>query len=59
MLKRQVGEDEIEITPEMIEAGAAVLREEITDLASGHLTPSEVSTRVHRAMELARVLSPV
>ena len=48
----QVG---VEITPAMIAAGASILREAITELADGDVTPSEVSILVHCAMERCRL----
>jgi len=48
--------EEIEITPEMIEAGAEALRGGVSqDLAEGFLTPREVAVSVYRAMTAARL----
>ncbi len=51
--------DNIEITPEMIEAGAhALTMLAISDLASGDITAQEASVCVYEAMERARLLMP-
>jgi hypothetical protein len=48
--------EDIEITPEMIEAGAEALRGGVSqDLADGFLTPREVAVSVYRAMSAARI----
>lgn len=51
--ERQAGD--IEITEEMTEAGADLLRGMVTDLADGVVTSREVSVRVYETMELARL----
>jgi hypothetical protein len=48
---RQAGADDIEITPEMIKAGAEELNGFVAqDLADGFITRWEVAEAVHRAM---------
>jgi hypothetical protein len=45
---------EIEITPEMIEAGAAALAE----CSSDYYDPEDVAAAIYRAMETVRRLAP-
>jgi hypothetical protein len=47
-------EKEIEITPEMIHAGASVLNEISIDLAEGYARAADVAESVFRAMSRAR-----
>ena len=47
---------EIDVTPDMVRAGAnALVEATISDLAAGDITPDEVSVLVYRAMERVRL----
>lgn len=50
--KRQAGKEleGIEITPQMLEAGVAVLREYMPDDAYGPYSPSEIAARLYSSM---------
>ena len=49
--KRQTGtEYEIEVTPQMVEAGVAVLREYLPEDAYGHYSLSEIAARLYSSM---------
>ena len=50
----EVPEAEIEVTPAMSDAGAAVLDEYVLNLCDGFEPPAEVAQLVYRAMERAR-----
>ncbi len=50
-------QQDFDITPAMIEAGAEVLDSAVSDLADGWVTPSEISARIYELMERARTSS--
>ena len=52
--KSENGQAGVEVTPEMIEAGADFIRSVIDDLTDGTETPSEISVRIYEIMESVR-----